>query len=128
MSDLSRGRKVLLSTTLEEQWQDWVMDQAALGGWHGAHIRVSHRSLEGLHGKRRAFPRGADHDDAFGIPDLVLVQPERKILLLPELKTMSGRLSGGQELWLKWLAQVMYVQSPVWRPQDEGEVRAMLRG
>ncbi len=124
----SPGRDRVLANTSERDFQDHVFTLAARGGFHGLHFRVSHGSLEGLHGLNRAFPRGADHDDASGIPDLLLVQPERGLLLLPELKASRGMVSDDQRRWLDWLADVVDVEAPVWRPADEDAIRKILLG
>ena len=122
------GRDVILDRARESDFQQHVLTLAARGGFHGVHIRVSHGSLEGLHSLSRAFPRSADHDDASGVPDLLLVQPARKLLLLPELKTAHGVVSAHQRRWLEWLLDIQDVRAPVWRPTDEAELRAVLLG
>lgn len=124
----SPGRQALLDRSPEHAFQEHIFTLAARGGFHGAHIRLSHGTLEGLHGPRREFPRGADHDDAWGIPDLILVHPERGVLLLPELKTARGVVSPDQQRWLGWLSDVVEVQAPVWRPAMEDEIRELLLG
>lgn len=123
------GRELLLSHSAEQPWQAYVMRLAGQGGWHGFHISISHHTLEGVHAKHFKFPRNADHNDAEGIPDLLLVQPDRGILLMPELKRgRGGRLSPGQVAWNGWLSHVETFAAPVWRPSDEPEVRAALLG
>jgi hypothetical protein len=124
----SPGRALLLDRSPEHAFQEHVFTLAARGGWHGAHIRLSHGTLEGLHSPRRPYPRAADHDDAWGIPDLVLVHPVRGLLLLPELKTPRGVVSPDQRRWLGWLSNVDSIQSPIWRPSMEETIRAVLLG
>lgn len=122
------GRDRVLASTSESEFQEHVFSLAARGGWHGVHIRVSHGTLEGLHGLKRAFPRAAHHDDAWGVPDLLLVHPERRSLLLPELKPVDGIVSDHQQRWLHWLADIVEVEAPLWRPTDETTMRTMLLG
>lgn len=122
------GRDRVLASTDERTFQEHLFNLAARGGWHGIHIRVSHGTLEGLHSLNRAFPRGADHDDTWGVPDLLLVHPERGLLLLPELKAMTGRLARDQRSWQNWLSDLDDVAAPVWRPADEDAMRALLLG
>lgn len=123
---IADGRAALLSSTLEAQWQNHVLMQIALGGGHGFHIRVSQGTLEGVHSAGRPFPRGADHDDATGFPDILAVFPDRGLLLIPELKRPGGRIRDGQDRWHDWLSDIVEVSSPIWRPEDETEVSRIL--
>jgi VRR-NUC domain-containing protein len=113
-------------TVSEAEFMDHVFNLAALFGWHGVHIIHSHGNIESLHSLKRRFPRAADHEDASGLPDLLLVHPGRGLLLLVELKTERGRVRPGQARWLLWVGRGPSVMSTVWRPQDEAEIRRVL--
>ena len=65
----------------EAELQGTILDAAALFGWI-----VQHNS-----DSRRAHP---------GWPDLVLGHPERKEVVIWELKTAKGRVTKEQETWL----------------------------
>jgi hypothetical protein len=65
------------------------------------------------------------HADAFGMPDWILAKAGMP-LLLPELKTVNGRLSKQQERWLTLLNGTSGVLAPVWRPDMETEIKRAL--
>lgn len=88
----------------EKEWQGQVLELAALYRWRHFHPYDMRRSDEGW-------------------PDLVLVRvPE---LLVAELKTDTGRLSGAQIVWLDQLA-ACGIETHVWRPRDLDDVAARL--
>lgn len=127
------AREVLLAAQSERDWERQVTEWARRGGWHGIHVyRTAVRSersgggysiYQGVHDGRNA-----DHDDRKGVPDWLLVHPERKILLLPELKTVQGRVSPDQERWHTLLRWIDTVASPIWRPDHADDVRHILLG
>lgn len=126
------AREILLGAQKERDWERQVTEWARRGGWHGIHVfRSSHPSpggggysiYQGVHDGRNA-----DHDDRKGVPDWLLVHPERKILLLPELKKESGRVSDDQERWHTMLRWIEHVAAPIWYPHDADEVRTILLG
>ncbi len=126
---MTGSRDALLAASLEREWQRHVMTKAAQGGWHGFHIRVSRGTLDGVHHDNAGeWPRRADHDDAVGIPDLLLVHQDRGELWMPELKAVDGRVNRGQALWQRWLEDIGQVRSGVWRPGDERYVDNLLLG
>jgi hypothetical protein len=59
-----------------------------------------------------------------GFPDLVIPVPP--VLHLWELKTMRGRLSTDQEIWLNELARCTTVQSGLVRPSDLEDTLGLL--
>lgn len=122
------GRDLLLSHSRESAFQDWLMTTAARGGYHGLHIRQSHNTLEAVHSPRRAWPRGADHDDAWGFPDLLLIRPSTGELEFVEAKRLGERLRRTQELWHGWLGSVRSVRTHVWTPREEREAERVLLG
>jgi hypothetical protein len=120
-----RPTMVTLPVT-ERAFLEHVMTLAALHGWHGIHIIRSRDVMEGVHSLARRFPRGAEHDDAHGFPDLLLVHPARRQLLLVELKRSSGRLTVDQQRWLRWAADLGSCRAYCWRPEDEREIQHVL--
>lgn len=75
-----------------------VMDFARLYGWWGYHTYDSRRS-------------------AFGWPDLVLMNPGRKVILFRELKSEKGKITDHQHIWLEMLRECGQ-DAKVWRPSD----------
>ena len=89
----------------ESSFQAAVIDAARLWGWRVAHFRPA-RTKNGW-----VTPVAADGK---GFPDLVLV---RDRLVMAELKSDTGRLSGDQHEWIAWL-EGAGVETYVWRPAD----------
>jgi hypothetical protein len=126
--DIRKVRHTAITSTVSErQWQDHVCTVAALYGWHGIHFINSRGNVEGIHSPNRRFPRGADHDDARGFPDLVLVHPGRNLGAFVELKARRGRVAVEQHRWLGWWHDLGTVRSFLWRPEDEQEMCRTLR-
>ncbi len=91
----------------EAQFQNMVVQMAALLGWRSYHTTLSIRSQPGF-------------------PDLALFHPEHGALYL-ELKTGTYGLTGPQQDWLDWLqrcGQAAYVV----RPGDMDMIETILRG
>lgn len=89
----------------EAQWQQQVVELAALYGWSSYHTYDS----------RRSHP---------GWPDLVLCRPPEIVFV--ELKTDKGRLSAAQCEWLERLAasgQRVFV----WRPSMFDAIHRILK-
>lgn len=113
----------------EEPYLQAVEGFAALGGWHGFRIRRSHGVLEGVHSRGREFPRGTDHDDSLGWPDLFLVNPEREEACAAEIKGDDGDERPEQKTqWRLWLPCIKRITTPVWYPRDERAMREYLAG
>lgn len=95
----------------EEQFQQQIIDLARMAGWKAYHTRDSRRSVPGF-------------------PDLVLVNPRRRLLLFVECKTDDGRLSTEQKEWLSAIDEATTgnsrVRVQVWRPNMWDEVRDIL--
>jgi hypothetical protein len=117
---VSDGRALVLRSIGEEEFTRQMKRWALRYGWCGYHVRYSQAVVEGVH-----TLRNSDHSDAFGMPDWVLAKSGQP-LLLPELKTSSGRLSKDQQRWLALLNASSGVLAPVWRPDMEHEVRSVL--
>jgi hypothetical protein len=99
----------------ERDWQKVVVNYARLGGWMYHHELPSQRA----HGRWTTHASG----DA-GFPDLVLMHPSGQVIIA-ELKTAKGKLSGAQEAWLKGLRDAG-LEVHVWRPIDRQHVEYRL--
>jgi hypothetical protein len=88
----------------EKEWQEQVVQLAAMYRWHHFHVHNMRRSDSGW-------------------PDLVLVRPPE--LIVVELKTNVGKLRPNQIEWLEWLA-ACGIETHVWRPRDFDAVAARL--
>lgn len=117
------GRDDLMRTIAERDWQATVLQWARQGGFCAYHVRRSDSVSQGAHHPRR----GDDHDDARGVPDLLLAHPVRQLVLFVELKRESGRLTPDQERWLDTL-EWAGCEAAVWKPSDHLVVRARLLG
>jgi hypothetical protein len=100
------GRAALLATLTEREWQAQVLAWADRAAWRVYHTADSRRS-------------------AAGFPDLVLVKPGYPVIFA-ELKTVSGRLSLMQRIWLEELGACPGVLVRVWKPSDETAIKAEL--
>lgn len=101
-------RAALLATLTEKEWQRHVTEWAHAAGYRVFHVTDSRKS-------------------AGGFPDLVLVKPGQPVIFA-ELKTVQGRLSPQQKIWLADLDQATGCDTYVWRPTDEKAVHAALKG
>jgi len=104
---ISDARGVLDHAITEKAFQALVIDTARMFGWFGFHAYDARRS-------------------AAGYPDLTLIHREHGVIWV-ELKTMRGRLSRDQQLWLRALMDAGQ-RAYVWRPCDFPEIEAVLRG
>ena len=102
---MTTARSVLQRQVTEPDWLTHVRDLARLGGWLAYHT----------HDSRRSDP---------GFPDLVLVRPPD--LVVAELKTEHGRMTGAQAHWIEALT-ACGIEVHVWRPSDVEAVAARLR-
>jgi hypothetical protein len=60
-----------------------------------------------------------------GFPDLVMVNPSKKKLVIAELKTDNGKITKFQEDWIQWLKDCG-VEAQVWRPKDWDKIVEIL--
>lgn len=101
------GRATVLATLTEAQFQRHVVAWAERAGWRCYHTADSRRS-------------------AGGFPDLVLIKPRERVIYA-ELKTIKGRISPQQKIWIDELNQCFGVVVCVWRPDMEDEIKRILR-
>lgn len=92
------AREILWHAMTENEFQDEVIELADTFGWLRYHTRDSRRNEPGFY-------------------DWVFLHPLGYGLLLVELKTMKGRVSKEQKLWLD-AAQANHAECYVWRPCD----------
>ena len=59
-----------------------------------------------------------------GFPDCVLIKPPRTIYA--ELKSMKGKVSPDQQIWLDTLAACPHNEVYLWRPDDLEEIATVL--
>lgn len=108
----------------EAAWLRYVMDAAAMGGWHAMHISNSRRVVRRYESGENAMI-GDKHTK--GWPDLTLAHPALAAIVFAELKTERGRLTPSQRVWLDVLATNPGVHVALWRPADVSMVeRALL--
>src|SRR5437870_12741842 len=102
----------------ESQLQKAILELAQRLGWRVAHFRTS---------KAESGAYLTAQSGHLGFPDLVLLRPPR--LVFAELKSVKGRLSVEQGLWLNGLKTVAGVETFCWRPDDwtSGTIEAVLR-
>lgn len=86
----------------EADFQTWVVGTARRHHWMVAHLRDS---------------RG---QDAVGLPDLIMARDG--VVLLAEIKSMTGRVQVDQKPWLAASG------NHIWRPSMRAEIEAVLRG
>ena len=104
----------------EAAFQEQVLELARACGWL-------------VHAERPALSRSGRwatpiQGDA-GFPDLVLVHPQRRLLLFVELKMKGGKLTIAQQAWLDALNTVVFAGlAGVWRPGDWGLLKKTLKG
>ena len=103
---VEKFHKHLIDTMSEKDFQESVMQLANLRDWLVYHVFDSRKTT------------------SRGFPDLVLVRDGR--LVFAELKTMKGRLSITQNVWLTCLRQIPSIEVYVWRPDDWEDVAAKL--
>lgn len=108
----------------EDEWLDLVMQTAHAFGWLAVHFHKVRIPARGG-GFRWLTPVKGDK----GSPDLLLAHPRRHLRILAELKVPGGHFEPGQREWLDALGPSDgRTAVVVWRPEDEREVRAILRG
>lgn len=98
----------------EADWQRQVTDWATLRGWRFVHFRPAINAR----GHYQTAMSGSP-----GWPDLALV---RERFMVIELKSTNGRLTEGQNAWLKALSKAG-VEAHVLRPKDFDRMIEVLR-
>ena len=102
----------------EDQLKTAVIDLAELNGWLVYSIRRSDKAK--VQGRMRTGK---------GFPDLVMVHPKRKRMMVVELKSQAGKLTPQQEVWLGAIAGVEIGDVAVWQPGHwaSGHIEDVLR-
>lgn len=101
----------------EAEFQAAVIQAAQANGWMVAHFRGV--KVDTADGPRHMTPVAAD---GVGFPDLVLV---RDRLVVAELKTDRGQMSGEQAVWLSRLRKAG-VEAYLWRPTHWPDIETVL--
>lgn len=104
----AEGRRMMAAAMTEAELQAWVTTSARMLGWLAYHTHDSR------------------HSEA-GFPDCVLVRPPR--MIVAELKSMKGKVTAGQQLWLDAFKALALpgVQVHVWRPDQLDDILEVLR-
>lgn len=100
-------RKAVMESVTEAEWLGFVTTLARTLGHDVYHTHDSRSSTAGF-------------------PDLCMVRDGR--LIFAELKSERGKVSAAQQEWLDALAKVDGIEVYVWRPSQQDEVIALLRG
>jgi hypothetical protein len=100
----------------EDDFLDQILQLAQYNHWRRAHFRAG-RTLTGW--------RTPVAGDAAGFPDLLLLHAHPPRLVVAELKSRRGRLSGEQLEWLEHWRQVG-AEVHVWRPGDWDDIVRVL--
>ena len=104
----------------EAEWQEQVVQLAAMLGWRTMHVR---RAIG-----RRAGGRGWQTSTSVnGWPDLTLWSERQGRLVFAELKSDAGRCTPEQDAVISSLRHAGQ-DVHVWRPRDLDAVAAVLRG
>lgn len=113
-----RGRQPspTLPTMSETQFSDKVAALAQTCGWIVAHFRPA--------ATKDGFVTPVAYDGA-GFPDLVLVHPQRKLVLFREIKMPGNKLSKAQKRWGEGLARAE-ANWQTWWPIDWPEIVKVL--
>ena len=110
-------RRVIAQNVTEAQFQAMVIETAQWFDW-----RVFHPlTMKNAAGRYLTAFTGAS-----GFPDLVLVHPKHGVIFA-ELKTQTGRLTNGQQLWRADL-ETAGAEYHLWRPSDFHTIEKRLRG
>lgn len=106
----------------EAEWQQQVLDVAAIYGWQHLHVRKA----IGRRGGARGWQTTTNID---GWPDLLLWNPRHDVgyLVALELKSDSGRPTDAQLAVLAQLSATGLIRTMVARPDDFDAVHDLLR-
>jgi len=107
---------VVFANPTEKQFQLAVIELAKLCGWL-VHAERPARTATGW--------RTPIQGDA-GFPDVVFVKPgtndDTGRIIFAELKTVTGKASVAQRIWLKALDDCIDVHAYIWTPNDWDEI------
>lgn len=104
------ARRRAAPTLSEADFQQRVLDLAALTGWRAYHHPDSR------------------HATTAGLPDLILLHMATGRIVFAELKKATGRVRPGQREFLEAAAKDPRNEVALWRPADWNQVAAVLRG
>lgn len=112
----------------EKQFQDTVVDLAAVLGWRVHHVKP------GMTSRGTWLTNVQGH---VGFPDLVLAHAgfsgrqfgqQMPSIIFAELKSQRGRISDDQQAWADTLTACPGVEYYVWRPSHMKQITERLRG
>ena len=106
----------LYATISEKIFTAQIIRMCQMFNWKVAHFRPAMT-------KRGKWVTAVQGDGA-GFPDLVLIRDSRPIFA--ELKSAKGKLTAGQEAWLK-AASNAGIEVYTWRPRDIDVIERILR-
>lgn len=98
----------------EAEFQALVREEAEIQGWLVHCVYDSRRSPEGWPDLTLVRAWVPDHDNS----PLALAGMFRARMIVAELKTERGKVTGKQRLWLEALKRVGNIEVYVWRPSD----------
>lgn len=102
----------------EDAFQDRVIRVAHLYKWKVAHFRPA-QTKDGW--------RTPVSGDGKGFPDLLMINEQRKVMVVAELKCKGNKPSEDQEMWLS-LFRLVCPHVYVWYPEDEPTIERLLSG
>ncbi len=110
----------------EAQFQAQLVKFAQRRGWLVFHVADSRKEVSRRRGGVTVKELVGD-PLAKGYPDLTLTHPRRRLFVVRELKTNTGRVTAEQQKWLDALAAAG-VDVDVWRPRDLKSIERFLAG
>lgn len=102
---MGKRNPILMS---EAEFTSAVIQAAQAFGWIVAHFRPA---------KTEKGWRTAVQGDGKGYPDLTLVHPKWRRVVIAELKAEKGKVAPEQHRWLEAFAEAG-IETHVWRPSD----------
>lgn len=115
-----------LRQATEAQFQDWLIRLAREEGWwvHYVPMWMFRQGMASLKRRRRSDRDWPDK----GFPDLVLIHPERRELVILELKRdRDSRVAEEQKVWLDVL-HANGIRAHIVKPRHRALIEAILRG
>ncbi len=99
-------------TLTERDFQQQIVELARIYGWEDFHVRAGRT--------RDSWRVPGSGSMAAGWPDLVLLHPDRRLLLFVEVKRSGGKTTPAQDRVLGLLGMLddIAAETYVWRPED----------